>query len=184
MEDYQDCIKSHYYENWQRESNIYYWDKGPTEKLPHDFRILEFPPTSKRGMWTYATCGMSQNDDNEGVELHIFSSNQDSGLIELLAAVAFYHRNTENLNLNHTVNFGKSWQGNSKCTHGLISLPYLDGPQLEDMIFEDKTVKFYWLIPITRDELEFKKANGIEALEAQFDNTNFNYLDADRQSII
>lgn len=135
-------------------------------------------------MWTYATCGMSQNDDNEGMELHVFSSMQNVGLIELLTTIVFYHRIEKNLGLNHTVNFGRPWQDNSKCTHGFISLPYLDGPQLENMIYAGKPIKFYWLIPITTDELEFKKANGTEALEARFDSTNFNYLDNNRSSVI
>ena len=45
--DYQDSIKSHYKSNWQIEPNICYWDKGPANELPYDFRILEFPPTKE-----------------------------------------------------------------------------------------------------------------------------------------
>jgi hypothetical protein len=40
-----------------------------------------------------------------------------------------------------------------------------------------------WLIPITKAEREFKKAQGLEALEALFEKKQFNYLDPARPSV-
>jgi hypothetical protein len=108
--DYQNNIKAHYLKNWQAEPNVFYWDKGPAHELPYDFRILEFPPTRDRKMWTYSTCCMSQQDDSFGIELHLFSANRDEGLVELLTAIGHYRRTDNLLMLNDTVNFGKPWQ--------------------------------------------------------------------------
>jgi hypothetical protein len=46
-----------------------------------------------------------------------------------------------------------------------------------------RKIRFLWLIPITRNEVEFKKARGLEALEATFEECAFNYLDPMRDSV-
>jgi hypothetical protein len=48
-----------------------------------------------------------------------------------VTAIAHFHRTGSALGLGHTVNFGRPWLPTSSCTHGLGSLPYLDGPDLE-----------------------------------------------------
>jgi len=81
------------------------------------------------------------------------------------------------------VNFGKSWIEDSPCQHGLISLPYLDGPSLENLQLDGAFVRFLWIVPITGEELEFKKASGLEALESRFEKAEFNYLNPYRPSV-
>jgi hypothetical protein len=153
-------------------------------ELPEDFTVLEFAPRDDRRMWTYATCCMSQPDDARPLELHLFSPYQSAEPVELLTAVAHYHRTGNPLGLGHTVNFGRPWIDESACDHGLISLPYLDGPKLENLTLPDGlVVKFYWLIPITRAEVECKKTLGLEALEQKFEEANFDYLDPHRPSV-
>ena len=185
MDSYFDIIRKHYETVWSLSSEIYLWDRGPIEKLPSDCRILVFPPTARRSMWTYATCGMSQPDDDFPVELHIFSETKNHQLIELLTSVVYFHRNSKFLGLNHTVNFGRPWQYNSKCEFGFISLPYLDGPELEKLKAKSIGIEinFYWLVPVTRSEVEFKKKYGVLALEDVFDK-GFNYLDTERDSLV
>ncbi len=184
--DYQELIKCHYSDVWHQEPGIFYWDKGPANELPYDFRILEFAPYNGRQMWTYATCCMSQPDDSNKLELHLFSNVRDSSLIELLTTIAHYHRKGNMLALHHTINFGKAWQKESECSFGFVSLPYLDGPILEDFFIPeiDLRVKFYWLIPITEKEREFKMQHGPEALEKKFDEMQINYVDSNRNSVV
>jgi len=87
--------------------------------------------------------------------------------------------------LRHTVNFGMPWQNSSQCSFGLISLPYLDGPELENFkIKKNKVLKFYWLIPITQKEVEYKMQNGVEALEAKLEENAFNYTNTKRISVV
>jgi len=183
---YQNSILEHYQSVWNyTKPLVYLYDKGPIEALPRDFRVLEFPPNRKRDMWTYATCCMSQENDINSIEVHIFSSIQDVELVELLTALVYYHRITKNINLHHTVNFGRPWQKDSKCSYGFISLPYLDGPKLEnlELLHNGKVVKFYWLIPITNQEVEYKRNFGTELLEQKF-GKDFNYLNPFRKSVV
>ena len=178
-------IAAHYASNWDVAGHQIEFTRGPIHELPPDFGILEFASSERRRMWTYATCGMSQPGDNVPIELHMFSAIQARGIVELLIAAAHYHRTAEPLDLGHTINFGTPWSQGSKCEYGLVSLPYLDGPKLEKLDIDGKRVAdFYWLIPISKSEVEFKKRDGLDALEKKFDEPLFNYLDPHRKSVV
>jgi suppressor of fused protein SUFU len=178
-------IRDHYVRNWGEFVRAVPFEKGPVEQLPSDFRVFEFQPGKARTMWTYATCYMSQPTDEQPVELHLFSPIQSLEPVEIFYALAHYHRNERKIGLGHTVNFGKPWLDHSCCTYGLISLPYLDGPQVENCsLGRGRVVKCLWLIPITKAERDFKKAHGLDALEAEFERHNFNYIDPERPSVV
>lgn len=184
LNERQKLIVNHYEMILDSSPKIYLWDKGPYEKLPYDFRILEFPPTATKKMWTYATCCMSQPEDMQKIELHMYSPIKDESIIELLTALVYYHRKTDKIGLNHTVYFGRPWQKESTCTYGFVSLPYLDGPVLENLNSNNGIIKFYWLLPITEAEVRYKREYGVDALEQKFDNPSFNYVDPNRPSSV
>ena len=52
------------------------------------------------------------------------------------------------------------------------------------MVFNKIVTKVYWVIPITKEEREFKIENGLNALEEKFDVSNFNYINPMRESLI
>jgi hypothetical protein len=105
-------------------------------------------------------------------------------MAELLAAAAHYHRTGANLGLHHTFNFGRPWLAGSQCDRGLISLPYLDGPKLEWAQFDSKPVQFLWIIPITAGEVEYRRTHGTDALEERFEQSNFDFSDPHRPSVV
>jgi hypothetical protein len=161
------------------------FDKGPKEKLLSDFHVLEFPPNQKHSMFCYCTVGMSADRlDGNLIELVVYAPKPDNSLVELLTVCASYHRNVLPLNIHHTVNIGQPWLDESKCDHAFISLPYLDGQELEIFNFEDSEIHCYWLIPITEKERDFKIENGCEALEQLFEEKQIDYLNPDRDSLI
>ena len=172
--DYLGRIGSHYESVWGASAaDSIRLEVGPIGDLPRGFSVLEFPPGARRA-WTYATCGMSQAGDERRLELHLLSPSRDVAHVELLTSIAHYHRTGAPLGLGHTVNFGRPWMGDSKCTHGLISLPYLDGPQLGVLELPIGRVEFSWLVPVTPREVEFLARNGLEAFEQKFDDGGFN----------
>lgn len=176
-------ITKHNEKTWKKKASYFIFDKGPVQEMYANFRVLEFEPDPERSMWTYATSWMSSSDDVTPVELHMFSNRRDRSLIELLTAVAYYHKNTSNLRLNDFVNLGRPWQDASNCEFGFISLPYLDGPDLEVMRVGGKETRFYWLIPVTAQEKRFAMQNGVGTLEDEFDK-GFNYADPNRRSVV
>jgi Suppressor of fused protein (SUFU) len=175
-------ILNHYRTVWGVEPEPCRFSVGPISQLPLEFSVIKFPPHGRRRMWTYATCGMSQPVDHKPIELHIFSPRESDEVVELLVATAHYHRTGAKLGLGHSVNFGRPWMGTSKSEYGLVSLPYLDGPSLENLKIDSAELKFYWLIPVTYSEVEFKKQNGLGALEQLFDRTGFDFLNPGRNS--
>lgn len=187
MEDatYLNRLVAHYESVWRSEATRLGWHQGPVSDLSAEFCILEFGPRADRAMWTYATCCMSSSLDQKPLELHLFSPTQSEQHVELLTAIAHYHRTGERLGLGHTVNFGRPWLDASPCQFGLISLPFLDGSQLEWLTLDDgHRVRLLWLVPITSAEVAFKKAHGQEALEEQFEAASLNYLDPQRPSVV
>ena len=183
MNDYE-TIRRHYEDCWGAPCNQTQWKLGPTWQMPPGFSILVFPKTERRKMWTYSTCGMSQQSDAIPVELHLFSPSQTEAHVELLTVIAHYHLTGDYLDLAHTVNFGRPWLVGSTCDHGLVSPPYLDGPRLEWLMLGDRKIRFLWLIPITRSEVAFKQKNGLLALEERFETVGFNYLNPLRDSVV
>ncbi|MGY2134874.1 suppressor of fused domain protein [Hymenobacter sp. HD11105] len=184
MTTYQEALLTHYVGQWQTQPIRVHSKRPSFYQIGPDFCVLEFPPSAQRTMWTYATCGMSSFQMERALELHLFSPVQDITLVELLTAVAHYHQTQQPLDLGHTVHFGVPWQPGSACTYGLISLPYLDGPRLEQLRLEKQPVTCYWLLPITRAEREFKKTHGVEALEEAFEQQALDYLAPRRRSVV
>jgi hypothetical protein len=184
MSAYLEQIAEHYADVWGRKGEVRRWLQGPVYELPEGFHVLVFAPTPERRMWTYATCGMSQPGDARPLETHLFAPHDSESLVELLTVVAHYHRTGAPLGLGHTVNFGRPWLDDSHCEYGLLSLPYLDGPPLEWLELGDVRIQFLWLIPITRQERDYKKQHGLEKLEELFERQHFDYLDPKRPSVV
>jgi hypothetical protein len=177
------AVRSHYRALWGDELPVTPTG-GRRAELPPAFAVLEFGPHGTRALWTYATCGMSQPGDERPVELHLFSPYRSSEPPRVLAATAHYHRTATALGVGDTVNFGRPWLDDSACDHGLISLPYLDGPALQHVpLVGGGMVNAFWLIPITRAEIAYKRAHGLNALEQRLEDANIDYVDPHRASV-
>ena len=168
-------LAQHYRGNWGQIGENCPFAAGPVQQLPVDFEVLRFKPTDTRPVWTYATVGMSQPSEPNATELHIFAPEASPSIVELLYATAHFHRTASPLGVGHSVNFGRPWLPGSSCDHGLVSLPYLDGPRLEDAWIDGVPVRCLWLIPITASEVAFKRSEGLDALEARFDDGPIEY---------
>jgi len=184
---HEDAVLSHYERQWGRAAKVHRASEGPLWELPPDYRVVAFGPRKEDGgtrFWTYATCGMSQPGDDPAIEVFIESPIESMRIVELLNMTAHYHRTGKRLGWSHTVYFGTPWLPESRCDHALLSLPYLDGPKLEKAPLPETEVQILWLIPITKEEREYKIAHGIEALEQLFEKARFDYSDPRRPSVL
>lgn len=160
------------------------WEAGPIrEQNPH-FRAVRIEPGEESGLWTYASVGAwaATEEQSHGLEFIIAVPVQDLRAVELLAMTAYYHQGGT-LGLGHTIPFGEPWLPGSRCDHLLVSLPYPWGPELQTCHLGDRHVDFLWLLPITKQERDFKVANGLEALESRFDERELRYWDPRRPSV-
>lgn len=179
-----ELLKLHLEAHWGKSSGQQFRIPDPRGKMPLAFRVLEFPPGEAHDFWIYSTLGMSIDMPDDPIELHVFSQKPDHNLVELLTITASFHRNDTPLDLHHSVYIGQPWQDNSICDHAFISLPYLDGEDLELFYFGDNHLHNLWLLPITESERDFKMEHGWNALEEHFELCELNYLDSNRISCI
>jgi hypothetical protein len=184
MPAYQADLLAHYQTCWHTQPVSLRSSRLANQPIGAAFHVLEFAPAAYRARWTYATCGMSSWCVDHPLELHLFSAQQDKGLVDLLTTVVHYHQTEHALGLGHTVNFGVPWQADSRCSYGLLSLPYLDGPALEKLHVGRRQVSCYWLVPIKKAERDFKRDFGLEALEELFDQSPLDYLAPLRASVV
>ena len=181
---YTENLHKHYESYFNAKGNKLKWKIDPKKKIDDFFYVLEFPPNQKHNMWTYCSVGMSPGIDTDvRTEVFIYSPKKDFTIVELLTVVASYHKNNLPFDLHHTFNIGRPWLDNSQCDHCFISLPYLDGEELELFVFDEATTHCYWLIPITKSEAEYKEENGCDALEDLFEEKAIDYLDPDRKPL-
>jgi hypothetical protein len=184
MSEYSSLLADHYQAVWGPAQSEIRWLSGSMKDLDDRFSVLVFAPSNRRSLWTYATHRMSEPSSEEvALELHLLSPVETLAHVELLTAIAHYHRTGRALDLGHTVNFGRPWLPSSKCEFGLISLPYLDGPKIE-RLEALKAARCYWLIPITASEREYKKQKGLNALEELFQKGNVDYSNPKRSSVV
>ena len=179
---YASAIENHYVTHWATPVRRETLSPGRVHELPNQFEVLVF---RRNNTTSYATKCMSLPADNDRLELHLLDDANSPfrpELVELMMTVAHFHRTGSALGLGHSVDFGRPWIVGATCSYGLVSLPYLDGPKLEWLA--EPRVRFLWVVPITEQEREFKKAHGTEALEQRLEAAQFNYLDPARSSVV
>lgn len=158
---------------------------GPVIESVPSFQVTKVAPRSKNEAWVYSTNGCYRISNSDvGHEFFVLSPREDSRNVELLAMLAHFHADTRfRLRLGSIVRIGEPWL-NGSCDHLLISLPYPFGPKLEWSTFGNSRIHFLWALPLTPREAAFAELNGSEALEKKFDESQINYLDSQRPSVI
>ncbi|MBL8920845.1 MAG: suppressor of fused domain protein [Myxococcaceae bacterium] len=187
MNTYKGKLLAHYERFWSRPVWLGRWKEPPHSSLaamPVEFEVARFRRSPDTDV--YATVAMSEPGMDSVLELHVIAGTSSDEvadrIVELLTVTAHYHRTGAALRIGHSVNFGEPWVAGSACTHGLISLPYLDGPSLERVAESDATCA--WLLPITPSEVALKKSAGLDALEERFERAELNYLDWMRRPVV
>jgi hypothetical protein len=161
------------------------WSIGPTIEIMPDFRVREYPPGPRSQLVTYVSVGASsiRNSAADRLEFAILSRDSDLRCVELITILSWFHSTTP-LGAGHTFNIGEPWKPGSSCDHLLISIPYPLGPDFRVCNLHDDLVHFYWLLPITKSEHDYKISNGLDALESLFDEAEFDFSDPFREPVV
>lgn len=159
-------IDHHYSRFWQPIGPPRSWPRGPMKDVRPSFRVGQY----RRTQDTTAFASMGLSEDGGSLEIYFIIKDHErhsDSLTELLVALAHYHLTERELTLGQTVNFGRPWVEGSMCTYGLISLPYLDGPLVENV--PETSVRVLWVVPITEPERNLAASQGAEALEERLE---------------
>lgn len=152
---------------------------GVTES---DVRVLTVSPGPRVNSWSYVTVGCS-GEEHAGLrrEFVMLGQVRDERFVELVTMLAFYHRTGHALDVGHSLPIGEPWLPGSRCDHLLISLPYAHGPALEHA---PGGTRILWALPVTPEEIVYRREHGTEALEQLFDEHALLPTDPHRESVV
>jgi len=159
------------------------WVLGPTAQLFPATRVLVFAPGPRCNHHVYVSLGASHVRHGVHREFLLCSREPDSSLVEVLAAVVYYHH-TEGLDVGHTFPIGRPWVAGASLNFFLLSLPYPFGPHLENCWVEGHHIRLLWLLPIYESECRFRHTEGLEALESRFEAAEIDCLALDRPPVV
>ncbi len=164
------------------------WELGKINEILPNFSVIRISPKSSDEPWVYLTQGAWEVNSNREYrsEFFIMCPYENPRHVETLAMLASFHADPKHhFGIGSSIDIGRGWLEESDCDHLLVSLPYPFGPDLEICKPDnDITVKYLWLLPITRIEDEYLKQRGLEALEQKFDKAELDFLDSCRSSVI
>jgi hypothetical protein len=163
--------------------------EGPIEDRVPGFRVFRIHPAHPGDWWVYVTsgCWAATQEYGHGAEFFLAAPRDDWQNLESVTVNAYYHCGPahQRLDVGHTVPIGSPWLDDSACDHYLISLPYPYEPDFEVCKWDgDAHARILWLLPITKAEKDFRREEGLEALESLFDERGIDPVDPQRTSVV
>ena len=165
-----------------------HWTPGHVgDRLPN-LHIAKISPESKRDRWTFATVGAwyGTRDSNHNLEFLAVAKSEAASVMWDLALVAYYQAGpgANRLDVGHTIPIGQGWVDGSPLDHVLITLPYLWGTKMENLVTDGRHIRLLWVQPIHAIEAEFRHKHGLEALESRFEEKRIDVLDPFRRPVV
>jgi hypothetical protein len=159
---------------------------GPNQRVLPRLQVMRVGPGPRTAHWTYLTVGACEADRETGggTEFFLIVDRQDDEKNVLRLAMTAHYHHERHLGKEHTFPMGEPWEPGSDMDHVLVSLPYTYGPDLGVCVVPGRQVHFFWLLPITKAERDFKVANGLDALEDRFEEGGIEYWSAHRRSVV
>jgi hypothetical protein len=127
------------------------------------------PAGESRAPWLYVSAGASAEamDDGYGLEFVLCAPGAEPLAARLVAMVANLHGDPRYpMSLGQVLEIGHPWLPGASADHLLVALPGIFDPELEWLSDRERTIRFIWLVPITRSEAEFAKQRGLDALQS------------------
>jgi hypothetical protein len=127
-------------------------------------------PVLPRAPWVYVTSGASAEamDDGYGLEFVLCAAAAEPLAAKLVAMVANLHADPRYpMSLGQVLEIGHPWLPGASADHLVVALPGIFDPELEWLSDREHTIRFIWLVPITRREAEFAKQQGLDALQSR-----------------
>ena len=139
------------------------------------------------GVFVYASAGASVEPMEEGYGLEFFlvSREPDEQASRLLAMVAQLHADPRYpLSLGQVIDIGHPWLPGASCDHLLVCLPGPFGDDFEWLSTRERTVRFVWLLPITRSEAELARSQGLSPLQEKLGAAGVDVAERSREPVV
>ena len=167
-----------------------------TDVKPVHIDIYTFKPTEDRPYYTLITGGMSDKRQNipdkfpnisKRTEIMTYAHEPKGWMYNVIKGLAEMPWDDDTwLHWYHSMPNGKPMTAEpSALTAFFIVPPYYEDEKFGPMIVEGDKTEFLFMVPITEEELKFKRERGAEDLLKLFDEVNFDYIiDESRKSFV
>ncbi|WP_134684185.1 suppressor of fused domain protein [Brevibacillus migulae] len=148
--------------------------------------IAIYPPTRKRGWWTYATAGLHQAG---GIELLLYSYKRETDMITHLLEVS-RHVRTAYEEKGMTIDVGDQFVleapivAASRMNHVIVVPLSFEEDGFAHYFNGEQMYSFLALLPVTAEEAAFLRSYGWDALVERFVTEQINALDLHRDSSV
>jgi len=164
-----------------------YWDDNKIKNID----ILSSTDRPYCGIVSYATIGLSEHDiglfnNNKSLRVELLGAcnEKEAFFANILASVAFeVMKQGKCLYGDIVQNVISEYSKNTEMKHVYLMDPFL-WEEFKTLEFEDVSVAWLLLIPISEQEKEYAIVNGGEALEDKLEDAHIDIFDLNRKSIL
>ncbi|MCH6563317.1 MAG: suppressor of fused domain protein [Myxococcales bacterium] len=163
------------------------WEQGGlVENIP-DLALIRVAGSEDGAPWVYVSAGASAEamDDGYGLEFFVVARTDQQEAAKLVAMVANLHADPRYpMSLGQVLEIGHPWLPGSSCDHLLVCLPGPFGEEFEWHSPTEHTIRFIWLMPITRSEAEFVRQHGFAELQRKLGTSQADVTALERSSVV
>ncbi|MCE2390024.1 MAG: suppressor of fused domain protein [Proteobacteria bacterium] len=170
-----------------REVEALRWQGGGLVENIAGLRIVRVSGGAGGGPWTYISAGASTEamEDGYGIEVFAVAPGERSEAAKLVSMVAHLHADPRYpLSLGQVLEIGHPWLPGASCDHLLVCVPGPFGDDFEWYSDGDATIRFVWLLPITRPEAELAQREGFQLLQEKLGAAQADVTRLDRASVV
>ena len=146
------------------------------------------PPRAEPGTpRLYVSSGASAEpmDDGYGLEFALCAPSAEPLAAKLVAMVANLHADPRYpLTLGQVLEIGHPWLPGGSADQLIVALPSSFGPEFEWLSDRERTVRFIWLVPITKTEADFARKRGLDALQERLGAAQLDVAALERPSAV
>ncbi len=167
---------------------------SPARAALPQLRVAVVKPSSRVEPWVYLSVGAWELfDDGSGTaaaprqaqEFMLMAPGEDMRHVaQISRAIDAALAAGQPLEQGAIVPLGRPWIEGGVADHLLVTLPYPFGHALECCELGLVTVRYRWLLPITRAETDYCREHGVEALEQRFESAAMDFMAANRGSVV
>ena len=139
------------------------------------------------GPWVYVSAGASKEamEEGYGLEFFLVTREDQPEALKLVAMVAHLHADPRYpMSLGQVLEIGHPWLPGASCDHLLVCLPGPFGEEFEWYSSPERTIRFVWLMPITRDEAAFAREQGFPQLQERLGAAQVDVTAPQRDSVV
>jgi suppressor of fused protein SUFU len=182
-------VREHIRDQWPDvELQTMAWTLGSFESDYPDFRTVIVPPHGDDDFWTYVSMGawVGGAERRHAHEFVLMSAVEEALHVEKMAALVRREADPDvpPITAGRAIPLGDPWLEGSPCDHALFDELHTFPPEFCCLNFEDLSIHFLWMVPITAGEYRYWEEHGADALRERFGEAQVDITQPVRASVV